>query len=589
MAQRNDLPTVTAPNFTQRVRETLMVYLGRQGDPLDRGVTVRDLVEGGIAVLPGNGGSGVSGSGVAPLLPAPPAEPEPDLTPPPAPTGFRVTPSISHIFIEHDVPRYAQGSGHLRTHVYAANVEEGGALPTFDAASEVGQFAGRVWALPVNPSTTLRLWIKWESQDGVLSVSPAGGTNGQGATTGRDVAALEAALTGPGNPFKVVTQQFTLPDGTVVPPGTYTADAFIHNAQIANAMIANLAVDDAKIANLSASKLVAGSIEVGQYIESTGFAPGSTGWRINGDGTAEFSGVVVRGTILAGAGTIGGWNIGSNFLQSTTYAAGEFGTRLNSDGTGQIGGISIYAQGLGAGSTAYNTGNGAWIGRDGKFSLRHSSGSIVTFDGSGVFRAQNADASRLLDLGATGSESALKVGAALDIKADGTATFGGTLTAAAIEAVNTINIAGEAVTVPRFASAESTITLNTTSWASALTTAPMTLPAGNPGTVVVLITLEQVAGSAYGTNEGGQYSTAYANQMRLLRQASGGAPGSGTVILTRTLALDSSPFTQTLKDEPGSGSWQYELQGLSGIDAAPTSQDAGTLGYRTLFVLGAKR
>jgi hypothetical protein len=107
--------------------------------------------------------------------------------------------------------------------------------------------------------------------------------------------------------------------------------------------------------------------------------------------------------------------------------------------------------------------------------------------------------------------------------------------------------------------------------------------------VVVLITLEQVAGSAYGTNEGGQYSTAYANQMRLLRQASGGAPGSGTVILTRTLALDSSPFTQTLKDEPGSGSWQYELQGLSGIDAAPTSQDAGTLGYRTLFVLGAKR
>jgi len=167
--------------------------------------------------------------------------------------------------------------------------------------------------------------------------------------------------------------------------------------------------------------------------------------------------VVVRGTIFASQGAIGGWAIGSNYLQSTTYVLGTSGTRLNSDGTGQIGGITIYSQGLGAGSTAYNTGDGAWIGRDGKFSLRAASGSSLTFDGSRL-KAQNADASRLLDLGATGAESVLKVGSALDIKANGSATFAGALNAAsgtfsgvltadAIAAVSTINIAGNAVGV----------------------------------------------------------------------------------------------------------------------------------------------
>lgn len=353
MAQRNDLPSATAPNFSARVRETLMTYLGRQGDPLDRGVTLRDLVGSGLAQITRNGsGSGSSGSGTGSLVlePGPAFDDEPDLTPPPSPTGFRVTPSISHVFVEHDTPGYTQGHGHLRTHVYAAEVEAGQALPTFDAATPVGQFSGRFWALPVNPATTLRLWIKWESRDGVLSVSPAGGTNGLGTTTGQDVARLVAALTGPGNPFKVVTEQFTLPDGTVVPAGTYTADAFIHNGQIVNAMIANLAVDDAKIASLSASKIVAGSIEVGQFVESTGFVAGTSGWRINGDGTAEFSGVIVRGTIFATAG--------------------------------QIGGITIAQQALRAGQTAYNAGAGFWLGADGKFSIGNSAGSRVTWDGT---------------------------------------------------------------------------------------------------------------------------------------------------------------------------------------------------------------
>jgi hypothetical protein len=193
MAQ-NDLPSPSSPNFSQRVRETLMVALGRTGDPLDRSITVRDLLEGGIAKVR-EGFSLRSGSGGVPLAPSI-AQDEPDLTPPQQPFGFVVSAAISHVFIEHDRPVYTQGGGHLRTRVYGSIVEAGDPLPTFDDAVEVGQFTGQVWAMPSNPSTTWRLWIKWETNEGVLSPTPAGGTNGLEATTGQDVALLLDALEG---------------------------------------------------------------------------------------------------------------------------------------------------------------------------------------------------------------------------------------------------------------------------------------------------------------------------------------------------------------------------------------------------------
>lgn len=55
---RTDLPAPGSPNFNQRVREELMKYMGRQGHPLDRGVTFRDLVMAGIVRLDGDIQSG---------------------------------------------------------------------------------------------------------------------------------------------------------------------------------------------------------------------------------------------------------------------------------------------------------------------------------------------------------------------------------------------------------------------------------------------------------------------------------------------------------------------------------------------------
>jgi hypothetical protein len=192
MNPRTDLPSTTAPNFSQRVRETLMTYLGRQGDPLDRGLTIRDLVDAGIVTL--KKGFQWSAKDVPPIELSPTQAPL-DRSPPPIPTGFKLSAAISHVLVEHDLPTYTQGHGHLRTHLFGIVIEDNDPLPTFAQAKALAQFSGSVFALASNPATTWRLWITWESVDGVQSL-PAGGTNGLEARTGEDVQALLEVLQG---------------------------------------------------------------------------------------------------------------------------------------------------------------------------------------------------------------------------------------------------------------------------------------------------------------------------------------------------------------------------------------------------------
>ena len=191
---RNDIPSDSASNFGARVRETLMTYLGKQGDPLDRGVTLRDLVDSGFASL----GNLRFGGGSAPLLAGPSITDAyvPDLTPPPTPTGFTASGAISNIVIECDDQTYSQGHGHRLSRIYGATRAGSAPQPVFADAVEITQFAGAVTSYSTNPATEWHLWIKWESIDGVLSVNPAGGLNGLVVTTGQDVAKLLEALTG---------------------------------------------------------------------------------------------------------------------------------------------------------------------------------------------------------------------------------------------------------------------------------------------------------------------------------------------------------------------------------------------------------
>ena len=196
MTNRKDLPSEKASNFQQRLRETVMTYLGKQGDPLDRGITLRDLISSGIAKLP-NGWRG--GSDAVPLSPGSFTVDADsvtlDLTPPPMPTGVEVTAAITNLMISTDSPIYRAGGGHLSMVVYGQTYVAGGAVPVFGTAVRLAEIPGAIGSYATNPSTTWHIWVTWKSKAGVEG-PPAGGTNGFVATTGENVELLLNALSG---------------------------------------------------------------------------------------------------------------------------------------------------------------------------------------------------------------------------------------------------------------------------------------------------------------------------------------------------------------------------------------------------------
>lgn len=179
-------------------------------------------------------------------------------------------------------------------------------------------------------------------------------------------------------PFAVLTVPTTV-NGVSLPAGVYIDAAYVLNGTIKKSQLGDAIIDDAKVIDLSAAKLLAGSLAVGADISSTGFVAGSTGWRIQGGGAAEFQSGTFRGTIFASAGSIGGNTIDATGIQSPGYTVGSTGFR---------------------------------------------------FDTSGLLRAFASSGARVLDLAATGASPVLRVGSALEVLANGTATFAGNLSAA---------------------------------------------------------------------------------------------------------------------------------------------------------------
>jgi hypothetical protein len=272
------------------------------GDPLDKYLTLRAAVESGLVIYRGPGGGG-SGGGVG-IPPVRPPEDWDDLTPPDPITTLTVDSIPTGFFIQFDPPTYRQGGGNAYTIIYRANYSGAGPLPTFGDAEECGRCTARnpIKVLAAEPGTISHFWAQPVShaedfQNVTPQTAPTGGTNGVSETAGQ--------------------------------------------------------LNDDHIAELSAGKLTAGAIAVGEYIESAGYDPGVDGWRINGSGDAEFNDVVLRGTLYASGGLIGGITIGSTNIRS--------------------------------GQTAFHTGTGFWLGIDGstpKFSIGNPSGNYMYWDGT---------------------------------------------------------------------------------------------------------------------------------------------------------------------------------------------------------------
>ena len=128
----------------------------------------------------------------------------------------------------------------------------------------------------------------------------------------------------------------TTANGVTIPAGLYVDSAFITNVSALWGRFGTLVADSIQATAISASQLTAGNGVIGGSLKSSNYVAGSSGWTLRPDGVAEFSGVIVRGTVYATSGTVGGWSIGSNYLRSSNYQAGVRGVNFGSDGSVEI-------------------------------------------------------------------------------------------------------------------------------------------------------------------------------------------------------------------------------------------------------------
>lgn len=165
------LPTVSSQipqdlrAFLDRVREIL------SGKGLDRYVTARDLIRGGVVIVtPG-------GDVVAPDTPT-------VVEVPPAPTGLTATGALANIILTWDPIRY---SGHSFTEIWSASTND------LSVAVLAGQGPGNVYADNIGEAATRYYWARFVNKDGVAG--PYNASAGTVGTTGTDPAYLLEVLT----------------------------------------------------------------------------------------------------------------------------------------------------------------------------------------------------------------------------------------------------------------------------------------------------------------------------------------------------------------------------------------------------------
>lgn len=168
------------------IKATLDVREGSIGDPLDQGVTLRDLVDLNVAQKGGETSTLAGGS--LPVLPALPPlvnnyNPATDYATPPSPTGLRTRGGFTNVFLEWDGAPYRN---HSTTEIWRSETDNIG------TALLIGTTAASVYADAASADTTYFYWIRFVSVANVTG--PYNQTSGTQARTAIDVTTALTAL-----------------------------------------------------------------------------------------------------------------------------------------------------------------------------------------------------------------------------------------------------------------------------------------------------------------------------------------------------------------------------------------------------------
>lgn len=580
-----DVRTGTLDATVQAMKEIIEVRQGVRGNKLDKAVTMRDLLNAGLATPGAINDLFPGGNPVVPPLPGGDDSPIP-----PTPENLTAAGGVTTIILNWDFAR-----GYSRLAYFEVWRSETDALGN---AVLLAQVYGTTYADAVGTSATYYYWVRAVSDAGSSNFNAVAGTQGQTAINVEEV--LEAIageindsglleqltlkansagqLTGyglastpavggdstafailanrffiappvgsglPTNPVFVVQATPTSINGVAVPAGTYMQAAYIMNGVITNAKIGSLAVDNAKISSVSVTKLIAGSLSVSAYIESASFSSGATGFRIHGDGNAEFNNAVVRGTIFATAGRIGSSIIDATGIQSTNYTA-TTGWRINSNGT------VTFSSGVFRGDITGSTGTFSGNLHGGQFTTGSFTGYAWPASGVGTYLGPYG-----LLMGRPADNKYIQLTSDGNIYTPGFKIENGVMTLVAANVVNTLNVAGNAITVPQSGYTGATVSSSGDITAQTITVVSTGAPA--------VITF---GCHVYSTRHETLYMELYRDGLQLFHVGGGGDP---------TQLQGEGMETGSLVDNPGAGVHTYTLR--VGSDGAPVWCSARCITY----------
>jgi hypothetical protein len=162
--------------------EAVEIRLGRRGDPKDRAVTLRELIDSGLAKDfkaspwdPNNPNSGNRGFGPNEVI---------DTNKPSAPLNFQANAAYSQVNLSWDYPNYGN---HSYAEIYGHDSD------TIGDAQLIGVSSGRAYADPIGSGASRYYWIRFVSQSNIIG--PFNSGTGTLATTAADVDHLLGVLT----------------------------------------------------------------------------------------------------------------------------------------------------------------------------------------------------------------------------------------------------------------------------------------------------------------------------------------------------------------------------------------------------------
>lgn len=205
------IPATASPEmrkYLETLSQVVSIRLGRRGDPRDRAVTMRELIDSGLAKELASSPFDPNRSGNAGFVQ--PGASLVDLAAPPAPTGFTASGAYSQINLNWDYPAYSNHS-HTEVHVHTSDV--------IGDATLLGIQTGRIFVDPVGSGQTRYYWVRHVNTDGVAG--PFNSASGTVAATATDVNHMLGVLTTAITSSQLATSLST-PIAKIDPLATFT-------------------------------------------------------------------------------------------------------------------------------------------------------------------------------------------------------------------------------------------------------------------------------------------------------------------------------------------------------------------------------